>query len=212
MPLLSYQYESSAVGSSPATAAAKTKSEFQRLERRIREGADVRFDVKQRVRLSDREALSIARPVSKETRLSAGDFAAIVNSDAARERVFVSVEFARLPPTSDFSVRVFVNLPGANSATPTDDPHYAGSFAFFGTPQPAAAGGDAHDHQPMFLVNITNTLQRLKRSQELRDGSPLSVQLVAVPFAGKFEREDTQLQLNNIDIITTPVIVNSQAR
>lgn len=214
MPLLSYQYESSAIGSSPATAAAQTKSAYQKLEQRIRAGADVRFDIKQRVRVTERAAVSVARPVSKETRLSAQDFSAIVNSDAARERVFVSVEFAQLPPASDFSVRVFVNLPSATSATPTDDPHYAGSFAFFGTAQPsAAAAGGEHEHQqPKFLVNITNTLQRLRARQELKADSPLSVQLVAVPFAGKFEREDTQLLLNNIDIITTPVVVNSQAR
>jgi hypothetical protein len=36
------------------------------------------------------------------------------------------------------------------------------------------------------------------------------VQLVPVPFAGKFEREDTRLLLEKIDIIITPVIINSQ--
>jgi tyrosinase len=210
MPLLSYQYESSAIGSSPAAAAVKTKTEFQKLEKRIRAGADVRFDIKQRIRIAERAAISIARPVSKETRLSTGDFAAIINSDATRERVFVSIEFAQLPPASDFSVRVFVNLPNANSGTSTDDPHYAGSFAFFGTEQPNATGASEgqHQHQPKFLVNITNTLQRLKRNQELKDGSPIAVQLVAIPFAGKFEKEDTQLLLDKIDIIITPVIVN----
>ena len=213
MPLLSYQYESSAIGSSPAAEAIKTKAEFQKLEKRIRAGANIRFDIKQRIRVADRAAISIAKPVSKETRLSANDFDSIINSDAATERVFVSIDFAQLPPSSDFAVRVFINLPNANSSTPTDDPHYAGSFAFFGTDQPnapagaAGAGGD-HKHQPKFLVNITNTLQKLKRNQELKDGSPIAVQLVAVPFAGKFEREDTQLLLDKIDIITTPVIIN----
>lgn len=208
MPLLSYQYESSAIGSSPAKAAIKTKREFQQLETRIRAGANIRFDIKQRIRVMDRAAISIAKPMSKETRLSASDFSAIINSDAVQERVFVSIDFAQLPPTSDFSVRVFINLPNANSSTPTDDPHYAGSFAFFGTSQPGTAG--EHKHQPQFLVNITNTLQKLKRGQELKEGSPIAVQLVAVPFAEKLEREDTQLLLEKIDIITTPVIVNSQ--
>jgi hypothetical protein len=60
----------------------------------------------------------------------------------------------------------------------------------------------------MFLVNITPTLQRLRRNQELREGNPLSVQLVAVPFAGKFEKPDTQLMLEKIDIVVTPVIIN----
>jgi tyrosinase len=207
MPLLSYQYESSAIGSSPAAAAVKTKAEFQKLEKRIREGANIRFEIKQRILIAEKAAVSIARPFSKETRVSTSDFAAIINSDAARERVFVSIEYAQLPATSDFSVRVFVNLPNANSSTPTDDPHYAGSFAFFGTEPPAGTAGE-HRHQPRFLVNITNTLQKLKSNQELKDGSPISVQLVPVPFAGKFEREDTQLVMNKIEIIVTPVIIN----
>jgi hypothetical protein len=107
---------------------------------------------------------------------------------------------------------VFLDLPSANRTTSTDDPHFAGSFAFFGTPEPStrAATGADHKTHPEFLVNITNTLQNLKRNQELREGAPISVQLVAVPFAGKFEREDTQLSLERIDIITTPVIINSR--
>jgi hypothetical protein len=35
---------------------------------------------------------------------------------------------------------------------------------------------------------------------------------VPTPFAGKLEREDTELVLNAIDIITTPVIVPSAPR
>lgn len=206
MPLLSYQYESSAIGSSPAAAAIKTKAEFQKLEKRIREGANIRFEIKQRILIAEKAAISIARPLSKETRVSTSDFAAIINSDVAKERIFVSIEYAQLPATSDFSVRVFINLPNANSSTPTDDPHYAGSFAFFGTG--TAETASEHKHQPKFLVNITNALQKLKRNQELKDGSPFSVQLVPVPFAGKFEKEDTQLVMNKIEIIVTPVIIN----
>lgn len=211
MPLLSYQYESSAIGSSPATAAIKAKSDFQKLEKRIREGADIRFDIKQRIRLTERAAISIAKPLSLESRVATNDLARIINSDTATERVFASIEYAQLPPTSDFSVRVFVNLPNANSSTPTDDPHFAGSFAFFGTalPNAPAGSGGEHHHQPKFLVNITNTLQRLKRNQELKEGSPIAIQLIAVPFAGRFEKEDTQVLLDKLEIIITPVVINN---
>jgi len=210
-PLLSYRYESSAIGNSPATAELTTKSAFQKVEQRVRAGANIRFEVKQRVRLADKTAVSIAKPFSKETRLAPQDFAAIVNSDTARERIFANIAFAAVPPQSDFSVRVFVNLPSASSSTSTEDPHFAGSFAFFGThgagaaPQ-AAVGG--HQHQPTFLVNLTNTIQRLRSSGQLNEGTPISLQLVPVPFAGKFEHEETQLELNGIEIITTPVIIN----
>jgi tyrosinase len=210
MPLLSYQYESSAIGSSPALPEARTRADFQILERRIREGANVTFDIRQRYRVAERATISIAAPFSTETKLTAGDLSRIIDSDAVTERVFASVDFVALPPTSDFAVRVFVNLPGANRNTPNDEPHLAGSFAFFGTTQPgatpSAAGG--HHHQPKFLVNLTNTLQRLKKNHELRDGSPITLQLVPTPFAEKFERDDTQLMLQDIDIIITPVIIN----
>jgi tyrosinase len=203
MPLLSYQYESSAVGSSPAVPAVRSRGEFQILEARIREGAHVTFDVKERFRIADRAEISIAEPFSTKTRLRAGQLARIIGSDGAKEHVFASVDFVQLPETSDFAVRVFVNHPRANKGTPTTDPHFAGSFAFFGT-----AHTPGHHHQPKFLVNLTNTLLRLRKNQELPDGSPISVQLVATPFGGKFEREDTRLALQDIDIIITPVIIN----
>jgi len=211
LPLLSYQYESSAIGSSPAKAAAKTKAEYKKVEKRLKEGADIKFNVKQRIRIKERAAVTIARPLSIETRLSADDFSRIINSDASKETVFLSIDFARLPAASDFAVRVYVNLPTADRNTSTEDPHYAGSFAFFGTDQAAAASPPAgeHKHQLNFLVNLSNTLQRLKRNQELVAGRPFSIQLVPVPFAGQFERVDTQLALEKIDIITTPVIINS---
>lgn len=218
LPLLSYQFESSAIGVSPPQLAILRKREFQLLERRIRAGANVRFDVKQRVRIADKAAVSIATPVSRETRLSAADFASVINGDAKSQRVFASVNFASLPATSDFAVRVFINLPSANRATPSGDPHFAGSFAFFGTSLPSPSAGTprdttasaaGHQHQPKFLVNITETLQRLVRSGELKADAPFSMQLVAVPFGDNFEREGTQLLLEGLDIIVTPVIVNT---
>jgi tyrosinase len=210
MPLLSYQYESSAVGSSPAVEPIRNRREFQLLEDRVREGAHVTFEVKERYRIADRAVISIAEPFSTETRLTAGALSKIINSDAVREHVFASVDFVQLPETSDFAVRVFVNHPRAHKNTPASDPHFAGSFAFFGAAQAnaGASNGGGHHHQPKFLVNLTDTLQRLKRNQELREGSPISIQLVPTPFAKKFEKEDTQLLLQDIDIIITPVIIN----
>jgi len=203
MPLLSYRYERSAIGSSVAAAAIAAKADFQALEKRIREGADIRFEIKQRIRLAERAALSIAKPRLQEASVAPQDLARIIDSDTAQETVFASVDFAQLPPSSDFSVRVFLNLPSANIYTPVEDPHYAGSFTFFGT--------EAGEHKPQvnFLVNLTATIQRLKRSQELKEATPISLQLVPAPFSGQFEKEDTQLILNGIEIIITPVIVNS---
>ena len=213
MPLISYRYETSAVGTHPGGLDVTRFREFQELERRIRAGADIRFEIGSRARIAERTAISIARPVQRETTLSTADFARIIAGDPSREKVFASIAFAQLPASSDFAVRVFVQLPTANRSTSIEDPHYAGSFAFFGTTPPVGTppAGD-HVHQPKFLVDLTPTLQRLLQRQELKDGQPISLQLVAVPFGDNFEKPETELLLENLDIITTPVRVRTGKR
>ena len=207
MPLLSYQYESSAIGSSPESRMMLAKADFKKLETRIRKGANIKFDIKQRISIAEHASIGLGRPFTTSTTASARDFSTLIKSDSALERIFASIAFAKLPPTNDFFVRVFVNLPTANSDTPTDDAHYAGSFAFFGTD----GGGHAEHHQERkFLVNISPTLQKLTHRGELRDGSQISVQLVAVRIGQEFVRRDSELELNNIELIVTPVIVKTR--
>lgn len=205
MPLLSYQYESSAIGSSAARSAL-TADEFKKVEARLRKGSEMRFDIKQRVRIADRAAMSMARPLSMETSISPEDFTGLVESQTANERVFVTIDYAQLPPTNDFFVRVFLNLPNANIDTPTDDPHFAGSFAFFGK---HAAGHKGHG-KTEFLVNVTNTLQRLRSSGEMASIGPISVQLVAVPVSGELVQPEAELVLDKIDLVVSPVMIRSK--
>lgn len=210
MPLLAYRYESSAIGSSAAVADLTSAKEYQRLEARIRAGADIRFQVSQRTRLAERVEASVSRPVSLRSTLSARNFAALVESRSAQEQVFASIEYAQIPARTDFSVRVFVNLPDAGRQSSSDDLHYAGSFAFFGGPPPGAtaeAQPSGHRHQPKFLVNLTPTIRRLRARGLLGENDPLSVQLVPTPFDPAAALPDAALQLNGVEIITTPVIV-----
>jgi tyrosinase len=208
MPFLSYQYESSAIGSFAAKAPLH-KKELQIVEARVRKGADIKLQISHRLHLVDRTAVRIGKPVLLRVPQPTEGTFNVLGTDLKREHVFISVEYARLPPTSDFAVRVFVNLTDASRNTPLSDPHYAGSFAFFGTSNsgdsPAAS---AHHHQPKFLVSLSATLERLQQSQAL-GGSELSIQLVAVPFKGSFEREDTEIEMTSVDIITTPIIVKT---
>src|SRR5215471_1185726 len=207
MPLLSYQYESSAIGSSPAQAMMLAKKDFKKLEARIRKGADIHFDIKQRFLIANKANFPIGKPFSVTTDLSERDISPLINSDSTVERIFASVAFAKLPPASDFFVRLFLNLPHASTDTPTSDPHYAGTFAFFGTD----SGGHAeHQHNRRFLVNVTPTLKGLKTRGELRVGSPVSVQLVAVPTERELVRPDAELQLENVEFIVTPIIVKGR--
>ncbi len=205
MPLISYQFESSAIGSAAAKAAA-TAEEFVKLEQRIKAGAEVKFDVKQRFPIADKTALRPERTFSTTTKMKPADVTALINSNKEQERIFASIEFAQLPAASDFFVRVFINMPSANANTSTDDQHYAGSFAFFGT----HVEGAQHEHKPYFLVNITDTLQKLKQSQELTDKTPVSVHLVAVPVSGQLAKQDLEIILEKLEIIITPVIVKTQ--
>jgi tyrosinase len=206
MPLLSYRYESSAVGSSPAVGELSA-ADFKKIEKRIKEGAAVRFDIKKRVRVAERARISIARPFSQESRLTASDLTALIEADSARERIFASVNYARMPPVNDFFVRVFINMPDANAGTPTDDPHFAGSFAFFGTHVERAGAGHC---QTDFLVDVMGTLRKLRGIGQLRPGQPISVQLVAVPATERFIKPEAELQLEGIDLIVTPVVIRTR--
>lgn len=170
----------------------------------MRKGAYIRFDIKKRVPIVKGTKLTISKPYSAETRVSADDFRALIDSDRRAERIFVRINYAQLPPVNDFFVRVFINRPSADARTPTDDVHYAGSFAFFGTH--SGGHGDRHDKTD-FLVNVTDTLRNLERREQLRVDAPISVQLVAVPATNQFVRADTVLTLEEIEFIVSPVIV-----
>ncbi|MHC4956400.1 MAG: tyrosinase family protein, partial [Planctomycetota bacterium] len=207
MPLLSYQYEPSAVGNTPAARVAKATEDYKTLEKRIRAGADIKFDVRKRVAIAERASVRIAAPLTRETKLSPASISALIDSDAAKETIFASVEYAHYPPECDFYLRVFINRPGASGETPTSDAHYAGSFAFFGTHSPGRAG---HHHRPKFLVNVTPTLQRLKKAGKLAADRPISVQLVPVAVGKQFAKPDAELKLEKIELLVTPVIVRSR--
>ena len=205
MTIFNYQYESSAIGGFPAQAAMNAQA-LRKAEERLKKGAQMRFDVKRRVRIADKAAISLARPFHKETKVSAEEFSALVETDTAKERVFANIDYAQLPGTNDFFVRVFLNLPSADAQTPTTDPHYAGSFAFFGT---HTAGHKGHGRTE-FLVNVTETLRRLKRSGDLAADKPLSMQLVAVPVTGQFAKPDAELLLEGIDLVVSPVLIRTR--
>lgn len=208
MPLLSYRYESSTVGkyATPMDMLKLSAQEAKTIEARIRKGAEVRFDIKRRIPIASNTPLRLDRPVSRPTRVATADLAALLESDARRERVFVNVDYAQLPMANDFFVRVFVNLPEANAHTPTSDIHYAGSYAFFGVHTPS---GESHHHKTDFIVDATETLKRLHRNGLARTDQPLTVQLVAVPVAGAFRQPEMQLMLKNLGFIIAPVHVRT---
>ena len=143
--------------------------------------------------------------MSKETKLSTADFAGIIAADGSRENWFVSIDLRQLPATSDFAVRVFINLPSADRNTPTTDPHYAGSFGFFGTTEPSDRPG--HKHQPQFSREHHQRVAEAEEHSADQGRHPISVQLVPAQLARNLKR-GYRAQLEKIEIITTPVIIN----
>src|SRR5690606_19220201 len=176
MPLFSYQYESSAIGNNPATEEP-ARSDFKKLEDRVRKGADIKLDIKQRIPLADTAMIGMRQPFTARSSAKVSEFTRILNIEKASDTIFASIGFASLPPASDFFVRVFVNYAAADVNTPIGDPHFAGSFAFFGTDGGHQGHGDHDHHQPKFLVNITPTIERLRSRGELQDSSELTIHL-----------------------------------
>ncbi|MDM0109059.1 tyrosinase family protein [Variovorax sp. J22R24] len=207
MPLLSYQYEPSAIGTHAVAAEVRAAEDFAQLRRRVEAGAPVQLDIRQRFLIAETVQTPIGRPYSSPPVTQASALTGLLTERDPASNLFLNVEYARFPEANDFFVRVFVNLPGANAATPTTDVHYAGSLSFFGSP------GGRHEqmHATKHLVNVTQTLRALMQRGELREGSPVTVQLVAVPADAQFRRPDLVLQLNRIELLATPIRVTKPA-
>jgi tyrosinase len=89
-------------------------------------------------------------------------------------RVVAKLSQVTAPKVNDLVVNVFVDCPYLAPNTPSTDPHYAGTFGFFGTTH-AMAGMD-HGNQE-FVVDITRAVKEVGAK-----GDQIRVQLM--PLAG----------------------------
>lgn len=223
MPYLSYRYEPSVIGtvvgdatsgsddlaSAEPAAAARASDEVRRkLERRVK----LNREILEEIRVARGAELSYGQTLSLPTRQSLQTLNRVVERNEAGERAVLSIDHAMLPMSSDFMVRVFVNKPDASASTPTSDPHFAGTYGFFGTHAMHRAGqGDSHGKTD-FLVDASPTLERLSRMGVLNSGTPISVQLVAVPVHGRFERPGGGLTIENLDLTVSRFTVADRSR
>jgi len=53
-------------------------------------------------------------------------------------------------------------------------------------------------------------LRRLRSAGAIRDGEPLSIQLVPVPAARELARPEAELVLEGIDLLLAPVLVRTE--
>jgi tyrosinase len=88
-------------------------------------------------------------------------------------RIVASITATAPPRPAPIICKVFVNAPNPTADTPSTDPHYAGSFSFFGQ--------HGQDHGAAeYFVDLTKPL-RAQAGDGRIDPSQINVQLVPVP-------------------------------
>ncbi|MDO8367594.1 MAG: tyrosinase family protein [Saprospiraceae bacterium] len=207
MPLLSYQYEISPVSSSISTEpfAGMNKSDFKKFQDIVQKGASVSLDFKQRVEVAQRIQLNDQKAFSQPIRLEAAMLDQVMNV-ASDDRVLLTLEEMDAPTTSEYFVRVFLNLPNANTETPMDDPHYAGSFAFFAAGEAVHEGHDPQDKKKLtYIVDLTETVRRLKQGGEQLNPADLQLQFVPVPIDPQKGNQPFSLGISRARLGISPI-------
>lgn len=95
-------------------------------------------------------------------------------------------------------VNVFVNAPNPSAATPYTDPHYAGTFSFFGMAGKSHAG---HGDGSGYVVDITDALQTLAGAGRI-ESNDVKVQLVPVPVEPS-AKVDAGFTVGGVEIVTS---------
>jgi tyrosinase len=160
-----------------------------------------------RFELMEPRAASLGQEVSfsVETPQSALPLAAeaVSAEDVAADGVPKVVAFVRgVEPPQDpqVTVNVFLNCPYLSAETPVSDPHYVGTFTFFGVHEHDAAEGE-HDMKKSFAFDLTETVDRL-RALEPDLESRLTVQLLPVPLEGR-DVPPEEIRIEGVEIVYT---------
>lgn len=182
-PLLFYQFDQSPITTCGSPFQRLAIRDVDALRRFLEEGAPVRLRTLRRLQSTSAIEVPVGRTSSQILRSTEAAPLAEANlpSDV---RVLVRAQVAKQPPSGEYFVRVFINLPDATAATSISDPHYAGSFGFFNDDKMPHAGHGAHDGPSMFVVDATPTIRRLRAMDRVRSGGEVTVQVVAVPMPG----------------------------
>jgi tyrosinase len=106
-------------------------------------------------------------------------------------RVLARLSNIAAPDTNDLIVNVFVDCPYLSPTTPYTDPHYAGSFSFFGSSKSMPGMGG-----PSFVVDITGPVLEAGFAAE-----KVRVQLMPVSAIPNRESK-TSFKVGKIDIVT----------
>ena len=194
-PLFLYQFE--ACGPNET----QTKKNKAQLEQFLKSGAPSKWEVAKHFELAQSVRVEVGKVGTGSIKVERDAFSSVLEG-SSKTAVVLTVGDVEIPEKRDFFVRVFLNKKDVSSQTPIDDPHYAGSFAFFADEAamkkhvPAAATGGRP--RAGFLVNITPTLRKLSQAGSLA-GESVDVSLVAVPYEHR-EAAGQQFTVGRLDL------------
>ena len=163
-----------------------------------------------RFELMEPRTASLGQDVSFEvqTPQSAVPLAAQAASSAPEDvaedgapKVVAFVRGVEPPQDPQVTVNVFLNCPYLSAETPVTDPHFVGSFTFFGAHEHDAAEGDhgEHDTRMSFVLELTETVARLQ-ALEPDLGSQLTLQLLPKPLEGR-DVPPEEIRIEGVEIV-----------
>jgi tyrosinase len=202
MPYWDYDFEPTAMGDSVPVArrARRSRAFAKALER----GGNIRHRVLAAAPVATNLVLETGKSVTRSLRLPEPMLDSLAATNERAARILIRVFDITPPARNDSFVLVFVNQPDATRRTSVDDPHFAGSFAFFTDPE-------AH-HAPHLLnyyVDITDTVARLRAGGMLSLSDPVTISLLATPFETGV-REPVRIAIGGLEVVTTPAAIRGQ--
>ena len=188
------------------------------LEKFLREGGPHKLEYVKRYELRSPLSMMLQKSAAAQIKIEPDAFRTVLDTNG-REKAVLTLDEVEVPPKQDVFVRVFVNKPDASAGTSIDDPHYAGSFAFFccekdggmkghesivpaSTPSatPSATGAAPASNLPKlrYLVDVTPTIRKLSSGGSL--SADLNVTLVTVPVEEQRKIETEKVNLGRLEL------------
>jgi tyrosinase len=193
-PIFDYQFEPCGPAHTGAGDMNKSAMSKADLEKFLRAGAPVKFEIAQHFELQRAVASEVGRPMRSIAKIEDQVLRGALES--ADKAVMLTVDGVEIPEKTDYFVRVFLGKPDASPDTPITDAHYGGSFGFF---HDAAPMKDMPAHEKFgYLVDVTSTLRHLNQSGSLTSGR-LDVTLVPVVYEHR-QAEGQKLAIEKLEV------------
>ena len=181
-PIFSYQYEPCG-----PTMMNPRIADKKLLEKWLREGAPAKLDFVKRFEVRPSVTGELRKSAGGTIKVEPEAFRSVLEA-GGKDKAVLTLDEVEIPEKQDIFIRVFINKPDASGDTSIDDPHYAGSFAFFCCSEESMKGqaGMAMTGRPKtgFLVDVTPTLRKLSQGGSL-PSAQLDITLVPVPYENR---------------------------